>query len=261
MSVRTAIGRDLRTTVVAVIAASVVAGPSAAAVAYVVNADKVDNKHAVGAGSAVSTREGKLVATSSRTGLLPNNIIAKAPNSESLDGLDSRDFLRANGTAADADKLDGRELGDLLPMQVSAEFGNPEGGPIAPLSNRPDDIAQISMTVPGPGRVQVDGQTVLFGSFPSTSYAHADLSISSTPDTHNPSDAGIAIWAVPAEGTSESTTAVHYETIPTTRTFEVTEAGTYTYYVVAKGGTSAAYPGDTLYHYSSQVQAQYFPTP
>lgn len=87
--------RDMRTVVVAVVAASVVAGPTAAAAVYVANADKVDNKHAVGAGASMSARAGKLVATSSG-GRLPNNIIAKAGNADRLDGKDSTQ-LGVNG--------------------------------------------------------------------------------------------------------------------------------------------------------------------
>ena len=149
MSVRAGLGRDLRTTVVAVVAASVVAGSSAATAAavYVANADKVDNKHAVGAGATVSERSGKLVATSSRTGRLPNDILAKAPNSGALDGLDSTDFLRANGTAADADKIDGKDVSELLPVQASAEYGDPASTtePVFPLTGQqPEKVVEKS---------------------------------------------------------------------------------------------------------------------
>ena len=63
-------------------------------VPFAKNADTVDGKHAVRAGATVTQRAGRLVATSGTTGLLPGNIIAKAPNSETLDGLDSSAFLR-----------------------------------------------------------------------------------------------------------------------------------------------------------------------
>ena len=261
--VRAALGRDMRTTLVAVVAASVVAGPSAAAAAYVANADKVDGKHAVGSGASVAKRKGELVATNPITGLLPNNIIAKALDSGTLDGLDSTAFLRLNDRAADADKIDGRDSSELLPQQASAEFGDPNHEPITPLSrNEPKEIAHISIAVPGPGRIQVDGQTVLFGDYPSTWEAGAELSISTTRTAHNPSAAGVAIWSDPGVGTNESpSSSVHYETVPTTRTFDVTEAGTYTYYVVADGGAEFADPENTLYHYTSQVKAMYFPAP
>lgn len=70
------------------------------------NADKVDGKHAVGAGATVQARKGKIVATSGATGRLPNNIIARAPDAALLDGLDSTAFLAAGGKAADAELLD-----------------------------------------------------------------------------------------------------------------------------------------------------------
>jgi len=43
------------------------------------NADKVDGKHAVGAGAPVKQRKGKLVATDPKTGQLPRNIVAISP--------------------------------------------------------------------------------------------------------------------------------------------------------------------------------------
>jgi hypothetical protein len=70
------------------VAALMSAGPAAARAVYdAVNADKVDGKHAVSAGSTVTGRAGKLVATSSGSGLLPNNIIAKAPDAAKLGGV------------------------------------------------------------------------------------------------------------------------------------------------------------------------------
>jgi hypothetical protein len=64
--------------------------PAAAGAVYdAVNADKVDGKHAVKSDATVKNRKGKLVATSATTGRLPNNIIAKAPDADRLDGLDS----------------------------------------------------------------------------------------------------------------------------------------------------------------------------
>ena len=50
------------------------------------NAHKVDGKHAVGAKASIQEREGKLVATSPKTGKLPNNIIATSPDSQRLGG-------------------------------------------------------------------------------------------------------------------------------------------------------------------------------
>ena len=96
--------RDVRTTVVAVVVASLVV--AAPAVAVIINADKVDGKDAVGAAATRPARAGKLVATN-RRGYLPNNILVKAKDSNLLDGLDSTGFLRSNGKAVDSDKLDG----------------------------------------------------------------------------------------------------------------------------------------------------------
>jgi len=65
---------------VALIALFVGLSGSAAAVtvAYAMNSDKVDGKHAVGYGASLSARKGKLVATSSTNGRLPTNIVRNA---------------------------------------------------------------------------------------------------------------------------------------------------------------------------------------
>jgi hypothetical protein len=101
--------------ITAVVTAAVFAGgPSLAQAAFdAVNSDKVDGKHAVGAGATPTKRAGKLVATNG-DGLLPNDIIAQAPDADLLDGLDSSQFLAADGTAADAETLDGVDSTDFL---------------------------------------------------------------------------------------------------------------------------------------------------
>jgi hypothetical protein len=73
------------------------AGLAAPAVASTVadfakNAGKVDGKSAVSSTASVAKRKGKLVATSSTTGRLPDNIIGKAPDANLLDGKDSTAF-------------------------------------------------------------------------------------------------------------------------------------------------------------------------
>jgi len=73
---------------------------------YAHNSDRVDGRHAVGAGATSAGRAGKLVATNS-AGFLPNNILRKAADADRLDGLNSTSFLRSTGTAVDADRLDG----------------------------------------------------------------------------------------------------------------------------------------------------------
>jgi hypothetical protein len=84
------------------------------------NADKVDNKHAVGAGATLDARKGKLVATSPTTGYLPDNIIQKAGDAEKLDGVDSSGFLSVTGKAADADTLDGIDSTQFAPSLVQS---------------------------------------------------------------------------------------------------------------------------------------------
>lgn len=73
--------RHASTMLVAFVTAAVTAGGPAIAASiadYAKDADKVDGKHAVGAGTSVTNRAGKLVATNATTGRLPNNIIASA---------------------------------------------------------------------------------------------------------------------------------------------------------------------------------------
>ena len=101
------LGREARTVVISVIASTLVVGVPATAAVIATNSDKVDGLHAVGAGAGPNVRKGKLVATHRATGRLPNNIIAKAPDANRLDRLDSTAFLRRTGKAADANLLDG----------------------------------------------------------------------------------------------------------------------------------------------------------
>ena len=100
------------TILVALVTSAVFAGGPAIA-AIVANAHRVDGKHAVGSSASASQRAGKLVATNS-AGRLPNNIIAKANDSDKLDGQDSSAFLGAGAKAADSDRLDGRDSSEFL---------------------------------------------------------------------------------------------------------------------------------------------------
>lgn len=90
----------LSTVLVAMITAMVTAGAPAIGAAvkralFADNAGKVDGLSAVESNASVAKRKGKLVATNSATGRLPNNIIAKALDSELLDGQDSTGFAAA----------------------------------------------------------------------------------------------------------------------------------------------------------------------
>jgi hypothetical protein len=92
--------RDARSASIgAVVAGLIIAAPAmgSAVVRFARNADKVDGKDAVGSGATLAGRKGKLVATSPKTGRLPNNIIAKAPNANKLDGRDYKAFALKAG--------------------------------------------------------------------------------------------------------------------------------------------------------------------
>jgi hypothetical protein len=90
-------------TLALVVALAGVGGPAAAQVVrhalFADNAGKVDGHDAVGSGASLNARKGKLVATSPTSGLLPNNIIAKAPDANLLDGLDSTQLLQSGSPA------------------------------------------------------------------------------------------------------------------------------------------------------------------
>ena len=91
--------RHLGVAVTAAVVSSVFAvGPHVAQAAVsAINADKVDGKHAVGAGATVARRAGKLVATNG-SGRLPDNIIATAPNAARLGGKHPAAYrVTANG--------------------------------------------------------------------------------------------------------------------------------------------------------------------
>lgn len=231
------LNHDLRTAVVAVATASVVMAAPAAAI--VANADKVDGKHAVGAAATRETRAGKLVATN-RNGYLPNDILLKARNANKLDGKSSSAFLAAKGKAANSDKLDGRSLSRVRSIQNSRTFG------VSNLTVAAANVTSIDVAAPAAGRVEVSGVVALsVDKANSTSGAWAVLSISDVANTMtNP----VSRWALPVgapAGTWQATVAV-------TRTFTVSSAGTYTYYLVGRGfgGTDV---------FEGTLNAQFFP--
>ncbi len=99
------------------------------------NADMVDGRHAVGFGATVDNRKGRLVATSGVTGRLPNDIIAKAPNADKVDGHDANGLTRV-AMMATSDTLD---LGT-----GEQTYGSP-----------------LTITAPGDGFVVVYGSTTV----------------------------------------------------------------------------------------------------
>lgn len=93
--------KHLSTVVVAFVAGTI--GASVPAVAHGVkhalfahNAGKVDGKSAVSSSTPLAQRGDKLVATDPATGLLPNDIIALAPDADLLDGLNSSAFATSD---------------------------------------------------------------------------------------------------------------------------------------------------------------------
>jgi hypothetical protein len=133
-----AAGKDLRTALIAVIAASaVMAAPAAAS--YIANADQVDHKDAVGYGASSAGRAGKLVATNSQ-GYLPNNILRKAPDAGELDGLDSTKFLRT--------------------MNQPFAVGKPIGVHPHPVPAKEFTLASVTVNAPAGGVVVLTGQAV-----------------------------------------------------------------------------------------------------
>jgi hypothetical protein len=113
------IRRNLATILVAgVTAVLTVGGPSV--VAHVgQNAASVDGFSARSFTGNANLRNRLLIATNA-AGLLPNNIIRKAPDANLLDGINSTEFLRTTGKAADADKLDNLDSTAFLPVAGKA---------------------------------------------------------------------------------------------------------------------------------------------
>jgi hypothetical protein len=100
----------------------------AAVVGFAKNADKVDGKHAVSSTASATLRKGKLVATSRKTGRLPNNIIAKAPNAQRLGGRSAAEYLLASAEAANSNELDGLDSTDFLSLTGTATNSDKLGG-------------------------------------------------------------------------------------------------------------------------------------
>jgi len=99
------------------------AGGPAIARAIVPNADKVDGIHAVKSTATVKARKGKLVATSSKTGLLPNNIIKTAPDAAKLGGAAAAGFRSVSLQTGAADPVNGAVLsgGGALTLPSTSE--------------------------------------------------------------------------------------------------------------------------------------------
>ena len=144
-------------------------GPDLARAAIdIVNADTVDGRDAVGVNASIDARKGKLVATSPSTGLLPNNIISKAPNADRLDGLDSNAFrVLGDGAGAGFVNIDGCGSGPLVSYAVhlarptklfgaaTSTYGRSNPGPERP-TMRIQLLDASNTVVAQTGRVSVD---------------------------------------------------------------------------------------------------------
>ena len=155
----------------AVVSTLFAGGPSLArAAADAVNADKVDGKHAVAARASVRKRAGKLVATN-RAGLLPNNIIKRAPDAAKLDGLTATHYLTTGGgklgstmninSCGAAEVMSYRVTLDrkasILAM-ASSTYGRGSGGPDRP-TMRIQLLDSTDSVVAQTGRMAVDATT------------------------------------------------------------------------------------------------------
>lgn len=143
------LGREARTVVISVVASALVVGVPATAAVIATNSDKVDGRHAVGAGASVNFRKGKLVATNGVTGRLPNNIIAKPPNADRLDGVDSSGFLRGVKMRTGSDftiTAGGSQTGSA--SCLSGEFAT--GGGVYPRTNPFGPRITASFPTPNP---------------------------------------------------------------------------------------------------------------
>lgn len=101
--------RHLTTMLVAVVTAAVTAGGPALAhgvqhALFAHDADKVDGKHAVGAGAKPAARAGKLVATN-KAGQLPNNIIAAAGDLRCAGCVGASDLAPTAATQKELDDI------------------------------------------------------------------------------------------------------------------------------------------------------------
>ena len=123
-------------------------GPTvaSAAVSYAQNSDKVDGKHAVGAGASIAARKGKLVATSPTTGRLPNGIIAVAPDAAKLGGNGAAALrslpLTARSALVTGSTIDGG-FGPFIPATPDSGFRIPF---VVPPGHKPGTAIAVDLT-------------------------------------------------------------------------------------------------------------------
>jgi hypothetical protein len=103
--------RHVETIVVAFVVAAITAAAPAIA-QTVTNADKVDGLDAVGCKASVQNRAGKLVAACPN-GYLAPDLVKKAADASTLDGIDSSGFYRSGSTVHDSELLNGLAANQL----------------------------------------------------------------------------------------------------------------------------------------------------
>lgn len=124
------------------------ATPAVARAAYdALNAQKVDGLYAVRAGASVHARKGKLVATSGSTGRLPNNIIAKAPDSYRLDGYGHSALRTISIDPHGAYTAGSAQQSSMGPVLPGSSDGKMVVGLVVPPDHNPADPLLIDVLV------------------------------------------------------------------------------------------------------------------
>jgi hypothetical protein len=119
------------------------------AIARALNADTVDHKHAVGSKASTKQRKGKLVATDKRTGRLPDNIIATAPNAKRAASAANADRLAGQPATAYQTRTDA----DQATNQIVHAGGLPTSTALPAAGVQ---TSAVTFTTTKPGRLLLD---------------------------------------------------------------------------------------------------------
>lgn len=200
----------------AVVTSAATAGlPAVARAGYdALNSDKVDGKHAVGPGASQKARRGKLVATSPKTGRLPNNIIAQAP---------------------DAERLDGRDLRTIMPGSWTFNLRGVDG-----FLRDYKSVQHFTLSLPGPGQLLAIGTVHYNAVRLDNTRTHGAVWFNDTADPANDL-MGAAEWFIPTPWDHDP--GAVSKRIPMLRTFDVAKAGNFTVHVIAGGAGGMRYHG------------------
>ena len=158
------------------------AGGPAIAGALAGDSDTVDGFDAVKASTPTKQRKGKLVATSSTNGRLPNNIIKKAPNAKRLAGKPSSYFVsadRCRGALRDPGTCDldvpeqGRGGGRSRPHVAGSQPGTHGGARAATGTS----VGSLTFSTPALGRLRVEMPAHARADCPSSVFADIWLTL------------------------------------------------------------------------------------